>query len=77
MATAKNYGTITKAITAFDACISGMYSESDASKKYGKTISKLINAEMTGERNGIDDYIMDTFHTFVQNKKEIKIDMEW
>lgn len=73
MKTSKNYGAIAKAITTFDACVSGNPNIPNAgsTSKYGRIISKLIEAETTGIHDGIDDYIMNTFHAFVLNKKEI------
>ena len=64
-----------KSITVIDACISGRAGipETDPSKEYGKILSKLISAEMTGDRNGMDQYIMNTFHAFAQNTMEIRI----
>ena len=41
--------------------------------KYGKIVSKLIDAKITGNNDGIDDYICDTFKTYTQNKKKIEI----
>ena len=73
----KNYGDITKAITAFDACISGESDipNTDATKEYGKALSKLITAELTGRNDGVDDYILKTFHALLQNKNKIEINV--
>lgn len=38
-------------------------------KKYGKLISKLIDCETRGINHGIAQYIIDTFHLFVTNKR--------
>ena len=69
-----NYGIITKAITVFDACISDKVEipKADATKKYVEIVSKLIHAELSGKSDGIDQYILDSFHAFVQNKEKIE-----
>ena len=61
----------------FDAFISEQpeIPKADATKKYGELISKLIDAEITRINNGIDDYVIDTFHAFVKSKKKIVIDV--
>ena len=66
METANNYERITKGITIFDACTSGQSEipRSDPTEKYGKVLSKLIDADIKQIYDGIDDYITDTFHTF-------------
>lgn len=73
METSKNYEDIIKALTVFDACLSEVNNipKAPSTKKYGKLISKLINAEITGTDHGIDEYIMQIFHAFVRNKKKI------
>ena len=73
--TASNYGSVSEAITAFDACISGQTKirNNDASQKYGVVIAKLIEAELTGNYDGIDDYIIKTFHAFTEGRKKIEI----
>ena len=77
--TGKNYEDITKPITVFDACISGQVDipSADPSKKYGKVITQLINAQITGEAAQIDQYIMDTFNSFIKHKKKIDIKVEY
>ena len=77
METSKNYGNITKAITSFDACLNrrGIPIEDD-NNKFGKTIPKLIEAEITGIRNGIDDYVANTFHAVVLNETWITLDIQ-
>lgn len=73
-----NYGSIMKVITIFNQCIDvkAGIPKADAESKYGKIISKLIEVEMTGINDGIDDYVVDTFHAFVLSKKEIGYNME-
>ena len=72
---AKNYEYIAKPITVFDACISGRASipRADPSNKYGKVITQLINAQITGKAGQIDQYILDTFNSFIKHKKKIGI----
>ena len=36
----------------------------NSTTKYGKIISKLIKAEITGINDGFDDYVVNTFHAF-------------
>lgn len=73
--TATNYGKITKAITAFDACVSGgaEIPNTDPKKKYGKILSRLIEIETgaTNVKEGFDDYVIKSFHTFVLNKNDL------
>ena len=74
MKTRKNYESVTKPITIFDACISGNTDIVifDTSQKYGAIISRLIDAEISGATEQIDDYIIDTFHTGHQDKYSVE-----
>ena len=50
--------------------------ETPTSRKYGKFVSKLVEFEINGAKQGIDHYIIDTFHLFAQTQKEIDINVE-
>ena len=54
--------SLISAITVFDSCISGGTSipNCDSSKNYGKIISKLMEVQLTGINDGIDEYIVKT-----------------
>ena len=76
--TSSNYETFSRAITVFDACLEwGQTSipSADPDKKYGLVLKKLIDAEISGEKDGIDEYILKSFHAFTQKKKQLNINV--
>ena len=77
MKTCANYGSIAKAISTFDACLSNNSAipNTDRIDKYGETITNLIQVEMGEKCEGvqIDDYVSNTFHAFVLNKVKIEL----
>ena len=78
METGNNYQTITKALTIFDACTAGStwIPCAEEGGKYGKTVSMLIKGKIREKKAGIDQYILNTFQSFINNKKEININIE-
>lgn len=76
MQNSKNYESISQAITIFDRCISySSFTNTHPTKGHGKLISKLIAAEISGINDGIDEYVVNTFHAFAQYKTEIMINV--
>ena len=72
-----NLGSLIRAITILDNCISGNVNHYISEYEYGKKLSALFNYFINGKlENKWNKFVYDTFECFIKNKKRMDIDID-